>query len=363
MNTLTQYWRSIALPYQQAIHNGIQYSTAFLLAFACMPYLPGGKSQWVMVTIAVILGAQTLMGLRVQKALLRLEGTLIGAGLGLLVLFLPDHVWLIILSLIIVCFFFSFFSSKEGNSSYPATLGMATFSIIAFAPTHSVLLAGYRTIDIGIGIVISLLVSRFIFPLTSLRAMTQSAQALLNHIHSFGYKIFVEGIERRNNILLTRIDSNISKQILKQRSVIAGASFESTKAHRKKDTMLTVLRFLRATYHYFLFIDTALWESRRSTLSGYELMQPHIKSLMSQILVVMNGLLDETSHDSAKKSLEKLSSSLCDERLHFDSSILHQEDISRYFAIEFVITRIEVCLFQALNAWWQLHDGVELTQD
>ena len=48
---------------ENTIHT-LKYVLAFLLGYAVMQPLPDGKSQWVIITIAVLMGSQNIIGLQ-----------------------------------------------------------------------------------------------------------------------------------------------------------------------------------------------------------------------------------------------------------------------------------------------------------
>ena len=79
-----------------------------------------------MISIAVVMGSSTVIGLQFNKALLRALGTLVGGGFGL-ILFSPHSTIMYLLTLFAAAIFFGWFSQKFEKKNYIASLGMVTF--------------------------------------------------------------------------------------------------------------------------------------------------------------------------------------------------------------------------------------------
>ncbi|SEM52328.1 Fusaric acid resistance protein family protein [Pseudomonas sp. ok272] len=125
--------------------------------------LPHG--EWASVTMLVVIGGLQHHGNIGKKAAERAYGTLIGAGVGLLLvvqqawLGLP---WLTYFGMSVVCGFFSYHAIGKGG--YTALLSAITVFIVAGHGDNPVTDGLWRTVDILIGIVLALAFS-FALPL------------------------------------------------------------------------------------------------------------------------------------------------------------------------------------------------------
>src|SRR3989338_5354644 len=80
--------------YQQQERNihALKYSIAFAIGYLTIFIFGNPYSvAWVLVTIAVIMAAQPVIGQQVLKSLMRLLCTVVGALLGILTFYLPSH--------------------------------------------------------------------------------------------------------------------------------------------------------------------------------------------------------------------------------------------------------------------------------
>ncbi len=237
-----------------------KYVLALMIGFFVMQFMSQDKSYWILVTIVVVMSAQASIGLQVSKSIMRILGTLSGAILGILLMALPpDHGYRVIL-IIAAAIFFCKLSLKEGSVSYVGSLGMVTFFYIGFSSQVYSNVAWIRLMDIVLGIVISLIVSRFVFPLNSRRAFIFAAIKSMQSIRQFVQVIFIELKDRGDDPDLITLDVNISKGIAKQRALIAATHYDSFRYSQMKGYLLRMIRLIRAVHYYILFIDTALSE-------------------------------------------------------------------------------------------------------
>ena len=205
----------------------IKFTLAFLTGWLVTQLFPQTKAQWIMISIAVVMGSSTVMGLQFNKALLRASGTLIGGCFGLITFLAPNSTLTYLFALLITTVFFAWFCQKFENKNYVASLGMVTFFIITYNSNHSLTIAGLRVIDTLIGISISLLISRFILPVTSQTAIINLAKDISYTMAKFIEDIFIKRQERRNNPSFLKIDNQITGAMLKQRNIIDAILFSS----------------------------------------------------------------------------------------------------------------------------------------
>lgn len=136
------------------------------------------QGRWVLISILVVMCAQSRVGAVLQKSYMRFLGTVIGATVASLTLWLiyPN----VVFTTLILCLataLFSYIADSPSAWSEAGPLGAVTLVIIVIAqnPTFSTVIS--RFLEINLGIVIALLVSRFIWPLHS---RTQLRYILIN---------------------------------------------------------------------------------------------------------------------------------------------------------------------------------------
>jgi uncharacterized membrane protein YccC len=126
------------------------------------------QGQWVLISILVVMCAQSRVGAIIQKSYMRFLGTILGAVIAALTLCLayPSVIWTTLI-LCLTTALFSYIAASPGYLSEAGPLGAVTAVIILIGlnPSYSSLLN--RFFEISLGIAIALLVSRFIWPLHS----------------------------------------------------------------------------------------------------------------------------------------------------------------------------------------------------
>jgi len=170
------------LDYYRVLHS---FKTALgcLIGLGLVWYLKWPSGQWVPITVMVVMSAQPHFGGAVQKATMRFLGTAAGVMITLLTLIaLHDNIVAVFIVIFLACLFFTYIASSGGNISYAGTLGGVTVILTLTATQATPLLAIQRGFHIVIGIVIALLVSRFVFPIHAREALRFSIARVLRRL-------------------------------------------------------------------------------------------------------------------------------------------------------------------------------------
>jgi uncharacterized membrane protein YgaE (UPF0421/DUF939 family) len=126
------------------------------------------QGRWVVITILVVMCAQSRVGAILQKSYMRFLGTVIGASVASLTLWLVyPNVALTILILCVATAVFSYIADSPSTWSEAGPLGAVTLIIIVISQNPNFYTVISRFLEINLGIIIALLVSRFIWPLHS----------------------------------------------------------------------------------------------------------------------------------------------------------------------------------------------------
>ena len=116
-NTLKNKLR-ISINNHNTIIHIIKFTLAFLIGWAVTYLFPQSRSQWIMISIAVVMGSSSVIGLQMNKALLRAAGTLLGGSLGLITFLSPGNSMLFFIMLCFTASFFAWFSRKFEKKNY-----------------------------------------------------------------------------------------------------------------------------------------------------------------------------------------------------------------------------------------------------
>lgn len=210
----------------RAIHS-VKTVVACLLGFAAAQLLHVVNQQWTIITILVVMCAQPRVGALVQKSYMRFLGTLIGGVIAALTLvFFGSDLNVIILVLCLATLWFSYIAESPSALSDAGTIGVVTVAIILLSPQQSLSLAMDRFLEINLGIVIALLVSRFVWPLHSRTRLLNTIASTLAALKDFYVLInqekFIQG-----EIIDIDYEEAIVASLIKQRKLFEEAARES----------------------------------------------------------------------------------------------------------------------------------------
>lgn len=335
---------------EQNLH-ALKYAIAFALGYLSVfifknPY----GTAWILITIAVVMAGQPIIGQQTLKGIMRLLGTVIGAFLGILTLQLPHYPILLFFVVFIVAFFLSRFAAQQDPEiGTIAVLGMVTFSLIVFMPQSNWHFALMRLTDIVVGIVISLLVSWFIFPLSARRAIIYESMRTFQLMAEFIHDVYIEKIDRERDLEVMRIDALITKGFTKAQSIARAGYYERLHTHRLKNEFNQLIRYLRAIFHYIIFIDVALGELSEKFPDNARCLRDSIEPTMLWLCstfcsfeIEKRKSLSALDWDTYRISIRKMMD------IAVNQSVQANEQIA---AIQFSLRRIAHCLDVLVASW------------
>lgn len=336
--------------HQEKNIHALKYAIAFAIGCLIMPLLPDKNSVWVLITIAVVMGSQAIIGQQVLRGAMRMIGTILGAILGILTIYYVSNPILIFCILIIAAFFFSKFASSRGTDvTYVAVLGMVTFCLIVFTTGANLHYAEMRVIEIFLGIIITLLVSRFIFPLNARRAVIIECVHEFHYLADFVKKIFIEHIDRRSNPDVNQLESSIVKSLIKLREIIRSGRYESMRPYRVKQQFNYLIGNLRSIYHYLLFIDKALYELSAATTQDAENLRDALEPAMQILMNLLSQFEVEENIKTNKINFENFEFNINDiKSIAITDSEKSQEQLG---VIYFSLRQIPICLLKLIESW------------
>jgi uncharacterized membrane protein YgaE (UPF0421/DUF939 family) len=345
-------WKKYYYRHQEQNIHAFKFALAFALGYSTYFLLHNFYSvAWILITIAVVMIAQPIVGQHILKSATRLLGTLIGAVLGSIAFhFLHNPVILLLLVVLIAFFLARFAVMKDPEIANIAVLGMVTFSLIVFVPHENLSFAYMRVLDIFIGISIALLVSRFVFPMDTRRALIFENIRSFDLMIQFIQKVYIEKLDRLNNPLVNQIDAAIVKCMAKQRAIIRSGRYESLGSQKLKNQFNQLVRYSRGLFNYLLFIDVALTEISENINVDSVYLRELLESPMKWITAVFDSFEVEQRVDGNKfdwvayeKVVEGIKQLSRDQR--FESSQ------SQVGAIIFALDRIPHCLRVLIQNW------------
>ena len=308
---------------------------AFALGYLAMLIFDDQNAVWILITIAVVMSSQPVVGQLMQKSVFRMLGTVVGLLFGMLTFVLPHNDIVIFCMVVMVSFFMAyFFAFRTEAVGQVGVLGMVTFSLVTFLAHGSLHFAMMRLLDTFIGISISLFVSFFIFPMTSKRTAMLTLTSICNNLHLFVEKVFVENLDRRTDPKINKVENAIIQDLTKLRNAIRTSRFDTFGAAPSQRAQLNnFIRYLRAIYHYLLFMDVAISEIAEINTQLAE----EVKTILHPKMKKLDAIFAEAV--SNKPSFSR--------RLYYkplDSSVFDEQFKSQYYAIDFALRRIPFCL-------------------
>lgn|SRR3990167_4359556 len=347
---MIQQLRRYYYRHQEKNIHALKYALAFAIGYLILPLLPDKNPVWILITIAVVMGSQTIVGQQVLRGTMRLIGTILGAILGVLTIKYISNPVATLFILVLTAFLFSKFSSSRGaDVNYVAVLGMVTFSLIVFTPNSTVHYAQTRVIEIFIGILIALIVSRFIFPLNSRRAIIFELIRGLGYLSNFIDKVFLQKIDRRNNPDVNQLESSIVKSLVKLREIIRSGRYETIRPYKVKQQFNLLIGNLRSIYHYFLFVDKALYELSIETADGALKLREALVPTMRTLIEMFSRFAIEKSVIITKKDFDNFAA-------HFNViksiEMIETENTKEQLGvINFSLRQIPLCLEKLSESW------------
>ncbi len=262
--------------------NSFKTALACLLGYLLMVWTSLPQSEWIVITIMVVMSAQTSIGSLFIKAKMRFWGTVCGAlaSLGILLICGTNPVGIGI-SLFIIALFFTYIAGTPGDVSYVGTLGSVTVAIIILNPGANLLAVGERFIEIILGILISFLVSYFVFPIRSHSIFLTNLGNTLSYLGEYFESCFTEPIPDLNSSFQD-LNEKILNIFSQQRRLIQETGLEFGKTRKNKTIFQLILNSERKVYralnliYYSLHATTHTRKSIQS-LEGFDEFKKEVK--------------------------------------------------------------------------------------
>lgn len=269
--------------------NSLKTTFACLLGLLVANLLGLVQPQWVLITILIVMASQYRLGGAMLKGYSRLFATAIGSSLAAAILFLfSAHTIVVYSVLFLIITIFIYLASNSKDYSYSYTLGAVTLVVIVVSSNPQLKNALDRVVEIILGVIIAILVSRLVLPIHAEKILYKNiskALELLNQV----YKLFIR--EDKTFHLQTN-GSNLEEEIVQnfaaQTLLLKEACIESSNVRANRSKYIIILRLERRLLRSIYMLHYTLRVSLRS-FGGIITMQ-EFKMLHLEITVMIDDL-------------------------------------------------------------------------
>lgn len=282
---------------RERIIHSLKTALACIIGFitAKLLHLPG--TQWIVISILVVMCAQLNVGSMIQKSYMRFLGTLSGSiiAAATLAAFGVSTIASAI-SIAISGLLFSYLATSKARFNDSGTLGAVTVTIILFTPNSSVLVAGERFLEISVGILIAALVSQFVLPVHASAHLRRTQAKTLQQLREY-YRITLatpttpEIIEQYQEL-----DEDIVKSLSTQRSLAKEAKREPLTNHFNYDYFEKILRCEKEIFRSLVCMRYAcdMLPSGRDSLLQLPAVHDFHQAIDQSLSTLASGLAEKT---------------------------------------------------------------------
>lgn len=347
---------------QHAMKTGI----AVLLGLLIAKFFSFSNDQWLIIAILVVMCGQISVGGLLQKSYMRFLGTLLGALIAVSTLYLFGlNPVIIALVVYLATILFSYISTGQKTFSEAGTLGAVTVAIILINAAPTVHLAWMRFIQISLGILIALIVSRFLWPQRAKDRLRRAIVANIQHMQNFYLHTLVNDRGARTR----EIENYIIQSFVYQRNLINEAARESfSRAALIYDEIIVCEREIVRSMdfnHYALQLSN----KGKEFLANFVEIEKFNQQVVAELQKIADYLADEKLAPSILFKRIDLSwiEHIMTALIEAEKSLTH-EDIQHINVILFCTKIIADRLFELSNAVKQFNRAVtghpvELTEN
>ena len=221
--------------------SGERLIASFKTALACLIGVMIGEifhlimPQWILITIVVVMATNIRIGGTIRKSYFRLLGTIIGAFLAAVALFfIGNYPNIIHLLLILLIGVFAYLASSSTDIAQFGLLGATTMVMILDAKAPTLQTAVDRTLEIFLGILIAIVVSRFVFPRHAKKLLHASITNTLKQFQALFEFFVTKELTQDSLIEQEKIENNMISDILKQSTLLQEAVNEDPRVKKKR---------------------------------------------------------------------------------------------------------------------------------
>lgn len=245
--------------------NSIKAILACSIGLIVVNLLHLAQPQWVLISIIIVMASQYRLGGAMLKGYARLLATAIGSSIAAIIIFLfADHLIAVYALVFIFIALFVYLATNSKEYSYSYALGAVTMVIIVISATPQIHNAFDRLLEIVLGVLIAILVSRFILPIHAshiLNANIAKTLELLKEVYRYS-------IKEEKTFQLHSEEPNLEEKIIQnmaaQPILLKEACTESIAVRQNKFKYIIMLRLERRLLRSIYMLHHTLRVSLRT---------------------------------------------------------------------------------------------------
>lgn len=316
---------------------------AILIGFVVMHLDHQPHRLWILISIIVVMMTSHSMGVHLERSVLRIIGTMIGAVCGLGVILLPD-LWIIkFVALAIVGLILLTLGELKPRWRYGVILCLITFILVIGTVNPTPGMALERATDIIIGVLIALLVSVLIRPVSSSKIIEAAFKANWASLAFCAKLIFSQDRDHHAHRKVAMIEFDIKKRLALQRETLDAIDL---RGRRMKRSRLQRRYFLQsAVQRYLSIIETVLrryYMEQGEAQVVFDDWHQVGQAMMRCLHALSEDQLDKQSRDAYQQAIAALN--------HDTLTLLNnsQDSVDAAATVRFSLYRIGV-VFQLLS--------------
>jgi len=244
-----------------AIH-ALKVAIACIIGYAIMLATNRPHGQWIIITILVVMCMQTSVGGALQSSYLRFIGTTIGAATAVVILYLYGaHPAAIFILLFFSTLIFTYIANVASKLSNIGLLGAVTTAMLITSKASGYQLAIERALEIYAGIIIAILVTRFLFPVHAKKQFIISISDTLNNLHLL-YKSKLKSFMDESTGGSIDLINKISASFVDQKKLLEEGGRESKSFKFKGEILNDIIYCERQIFRTTLMIFSAAQYSK-----------------------------------------------------------------------------------------------------
>lgn len=243
----------------------IKYTFSLLIGIFFVKTFFSGRDYaiWIIITTCIIMGPDQILGFHIKKSLLRILGTLFGALIGLVIFISSASEFTNLIFTIAMALTIAKLSTNYKQFNYAFNLSMITFIIVVYGSHPSIAIALFRVSFIISGILIALLVSKFIIPIDSKKSILFKLSNNIEYMTLLTRKIFFrqEIIKNSNRIdskELVNLEYKLSNGIHDLLSMLSYIQYEKILNKKIKPYSQLLIQNYRSISRYLFTIRALL---------------------------------------------------------------------------------------------------------
>jgi uncharacterized membrane protein YgaE (UPF0421/DUF939 family) len=292
--------------------NSLKATFACLIALLAVQIFHLDQPQWVLISILIVMAAQYRVGGAIKKGYARLFATALGSCLAAAILFIfTTHLLFLYSMLFVFITLFIYLASNSKEYSYSYTLGAVTMVIIVVSNNPQLHSALDRLIEIIMGVIIAILVSRFVLPIHAEKLLYQNIATSIEYLK----KLYQLSIAEEKTFKINEEGVNLEEKIInsfnQQPQLFNEACAESSVLRQEKLKYVILLRLerrlLRSLYmlHHTLRISLTRF-SDIIAMQEFENLHQQVVTRMEELVQKVQDKNSAFSHINLNTTYEEI---------------------------------------------------------